>query len=171
MIYLLDASVLITANNLYYPIDRVPEYWGWLEYLGESGKVKIPQEIFEEIRDGPDDAEKDLLYGWLQDESVRNALLLAEDVDVHAVRHVVERGYASDLTDTEVEMIGRDPFLIAYAIVDVPGRWVVTCEVSKRKLQRQNRRVPDVCDDLGVKWCDPFRMNRDLGFKTSWKQK
>lgn len=25
MLYLLDANVLITANNLYYPIDSVPE--------------------------------------------------------------------------------------------------------------------------------------------------
>ena len=30
MLYLLDANVLITANNLYYPIDSVPEYWEWL---------------------------------------------------------------------------------------------------------------------------------------------
>ncbi|WP_410001046.1 DUF4411 family protein [Rhizobium leguminosarum] len=25
--HLLDANVLITAHNLYYPIQRVPEFW------------------------------------------------------------------------------------------------------------------------------------------------
>ena len=34
MLYLLDASVLITAYNSYYPIDRVPEYWEWLVHMG-----------------------------------------------------------------------------------------------------------------------------------------
>ena len=28
MLYLLDANVLITAHNLYYPIDSVPEFFG-----------------------------------------------------------------------------------------------------------------------------------------------
>jgi hypothetical protein len=35
MLYLTDANVLITANNLYYPIDRVPECWEWLAYMGD----------------------------------------------------------------------------------------------------------------------------------------
>jgi Domain of unknown function (DUF4411) len=30
MLYLLDANVLITARNRYYPIDTVPEFWSWL---------------------------------------------------------------------------------------------------------------------------------------------
>ena len=32
MLFLLDASVLITANNTYYPIERVPEFWEWLAH-------------------------------------------------------------------------------------------------------------------------------------------
>jgi hypothetical protein len=27
MLYLFDANVLITANNTYYPVSDVPEYW------------------------------------------------------------------------------------------------------------------------------------------------
>lgn len=33
MLYLIDANILITANNNYYPVDAVPEYWAWLEYM------------------------------------------------------------------------------------------------------------------------------------------
>jgi hypothetical protein len=42
MLYLLDANVLITANNTYYPIDQVPEFWSWLQYQAASGYVKVP---------------------------------------------------------------------------------------------------------------------------------
>ena len=72
MLYLLDASVLITANNLYYPIDGVPEYWEWLAHMGDLGHVKMPFEIFEEVKDGPDNGEKDLLFAWLQEGEKRN---------------------------------------------------------------------------------------------------
>lgn len=66
MLYLLDASVLITAKDSYYPLEAVPEYWEWLEHMSRNGHVKIPIEIFEEIKEGPDDQAKDLLFEWIQ---------------------------------------------------------------------------------------------------------
>jgi Domain of unknown function (DUF4411) len=48
-------------------------------------------------------------------------------------------------------------------------RWVVTREVSAPSKKRQNRKLPDVCMTFGESWCDPFRVNRELGFKTGWK--
>lgn len=40
MLYLLDANVLITANNSYYALDRVPEFWEWLADVGGRGNAK-----------------------------------------------------------------------------------------------------------------------------------
>lgn len=168
MIYLADANVLITANNFYYPIDRVPEYWEWLAYMGSQGHVKMPFEIFEEVKDGPDDAEKDLLFAWLQEDANKKALLLDETVNPDIVQKVIAEGYAPDLTDDEVEQVGRDPFLIAYALAG-KDRCVVTVETSAPKKQRQNRKVPDVCKAMGAKSCNPFEFNRKLGFRTQWK--
>ena len=37
MLYLLDANVLITANLSYYPLDQVPEFWGWIQHQAQSG--------------------------------------------------------------------------------------------------------------------------------------
>ena len=51
MLYLLDASVLISAHNQYYAVDRVPEYWEWLRHVASQGLVKMPIEIYEEIKD------------------------------------------------------------------------------------------------------------------------
>jgi hypothetical protein len=166
VLYLFDANVLITASNTYYPIDQVPEYWDWLQHQGNAGLVKMPLEIMEEILAGNKD--DDPLLTWIKDAANKKALLLDEAVDQTIVNNVVEKGYANDLTDDEVEEIGRDPFLVAYA-ASAPDRCVVTTEVSAPSKKRQNRRIPDVCIDFGVRWCNPFRVNRDLGFKTGWK--
>lgn len=168
MLYLLDANVLITANNSYYAIDQVPEYWEWLTYMGSQGRVKMPFEIFEEVKEGPKDIEKDLLFAWLQEEADKKALLLEEKVDLDLVQKVIAEGYGPDLTDYEVVQIGRDPFLIAYGLV-AEERSVVTVETSAPKKQRQNRKVPDVCKGMGANWCNPFEFNRALGFRTQWK--
>ena len=126
MLHLLDANVLITAHNSYYPIDRVPEFWGWLAHVCSEEQAKVPLELYEEITDG-----NDALADWARDDDNRSALLLEEAVDGELVSRVVEHGYAPDLTDDELEKIGRDPFLIAYALVAAGQRCVVTTEVSR----------------------------------------
>lgn len=171
MLYLLDANVLITANNLYYPIESVPEYWEWLAHMGEQGLVKMPFEIFEEVKDGPDDGNKDPLFAWLQDPRHKKALLLDETADLGLVQTVLMDGYASDLTDDEIEQIGRDPFLIAYAMADYGARCVVTVETSEPKKRRQNKKIPNVCNTFHQAWCNPFEFNKALHFSTQWKQK
>jgi hypothetical protein len=166
MLYLLDANVLITANSSYYPIDQVPEFWSWVHHQALSNQIKIPREIMEEIKAGRKD--DDLLLDWLSDADIEAALLLDEVVDVGLVQRVVAEGYAPDLLDDEVEKIGRDPFLIAYALADSANRTVVTTEVSRPSTQRHNRKVPDVCQSIGVASCGPFALNRALGFRTGW---
>lgn len=169
MLYLLDTSVLITARNTYYSLEAVPEFWAWLMHMGEAGRIKIPLEMFEEVKDGGTDNAKDLLYGWISDDTVKAALLLREEVEPALVGRVVRAGYADDLTDDEVELIGRDPFLIAYALVSPSDRCVVTTEVSKPTRRRQNRHIPDVCATVGARCCDTFAMLRALRFSTNWR--
>ena len=170
MLYLLDASVLITANNTYYPVDRVPEYWEWLVHMSQSGHIKMPLEIFEEVKDGPKDMDKDLLFGWIQQEHRKSDLILQEEVNPIHVQQVIALGYAPDLKDDEVEQIGRDPFLVAYALAQPTSRRIVTVEVSKPSKKRANRHLPDVCAAVGVSCCDPFALLRALGFRTDWKK-
>ena len=164
MLYLLDANVLITAHNSYYPIDRVPEFWEWLAHVCAEEHAKVPVELYEEITDG-----NDALADWARNDDNRSALLLDEVVDGRLVSRVVEQGYAPDLTDDEFEKIGRDPFLIAYALVASGQRCVVTTEVSKPRRTRANRHIPDVCTTLGVHCIDSFQLLRALDFRTSWK--
>ena len=160
MLYLLDANVLIDASRDYYPLGRVPEFWDWLIDRATKQLVKIPLEMYEEILAGREDD----LTRWLKDN--RDTLLLDETADPIVVAQVTDHGYASDLTDEEVERVGRDPFLIAYALRSPTQRTVVTTEVSKPKKQRANRHIPDVCDALHVLHCNTYQFIEALDFTT-----
>jgi hypothetical protein len=72
----------------------------------------MPLEILEEILAGGKN--DDPLLEWMKDH--RDLMQLAENVDPAVVQTVVANGYAPDLTDDQLEEIGRDPFLIAYAM-------------------------------------------------------
>jgi Domain of unknown function (DUF4411) len=165
-LYLFDASVLITAHNTYYPVDDIPEYWEWISHQGTIGNIKIPIEILEEVLAGS--KKDDLLVAWMSDN--KEILRLHEDVDAALVNTIVTQGYAADLTDDEIIKIGRDPFLIAYGLVNPTERCVVTAEPAAPSKQRANRRIPDVCSQFRVPCQNPFTVYKSLGFKTSWKR-
>jgi len=165
MLYLLDANVLITAHNTYYPIHVVPEFWDWLIYKASNNQIKVPLEMFEEIITG---AKKDDLKTWIEKPDTKKALLLNEEVDRVLVSQVFDKGYGPDVTETEAEQIGRDPFLIAYGLADVKNRCVVTVEVSALGKKREKRKIPDVCTDFSVQSCNPFVLYHLLEFSTRW---
>ncbi len=165
MLYLLDANVLIDADRDYYPLARVPEFWDWLQYQGEIGTVKVPLEIYEEVIEGEGD-----LVEWLKRPDIRLALVLDEESEATRISAVLASGYAPDLTDDELQKVGRDPFLVAYAAAAADQRCVVTTETSKPSKQRANRHVPDVCVANGVQHCNTFELTRRLDFSTRWRR-
>lgn len=162
MLYLLDANTLIDANRDYYPIGRVDEFWAWLLDRAESGQVKLPQEVYEEVVKGTDD-----LAQWVREH--KETLLLNEAANEETVAFVVDRGYAPDLKDDEIAKVGRDPFLIAYALAG-SDRVVVTTERSRPKMRRANRKIPDVCAQFKIEAMDTFELVRRLDFRTNWRR-
>lgn len=157
--YLLDANTLIRANTQYYPIARIPQFWDWLVLRGRAGVAKLPNEIADEITAGTD-----AVSDWLKEKDVRDALRLQEAANVALVRRVVLEGYAPDLNDAEQAKIGRDPFLVAYAMAG-DGRTVVTNENQSPAKQRHNRKVPDVCETMGVRWLTAFGFYEEADFR------
>ena len=141
VLYILDANVLIDANRDYYPIERVPEFWDWLAEMGRLGRVKIPLEIYEEVvLPAPKPKRPDALVDWLK--AHRDTLLLNEPVEVRLVAEVTDLAYADNLTEVEIEKVGRDPFLITYAIVGAPDRCVVTNERTVETEQNTRKSAP-----------------------------
>jgi hypothetical protein len=139
-------------------------FWEWLVFKGGQGEIKLPQDIYEEITAGTDN-----LCDWLKDSQHRDALLLDEEVDLQIVQRVLSQGYSPRLSDTDILKVGRDPFLIATAMVSPDARIVVTTEVSRPSAIGANRRVPDVCRTMGVLCVTPFQMQATLNFSTGWR--
>jgi hypothetical protein len=157
-VYLLDANVPIEADETYYPVARIKPFWSWLIDQGEKGIIKIPKLIFNEITSPPGP-----LADWIGRDDVKKALILDENPNAAIVKRVIDEGYAPDLNDVETPRIGKDPFLIAFAMAK-PGRVVITKEKSKPSTTRANRKVPDVCDQFGVLWMTDFRLYEVLQF-------
>lgn len=171
MLYLLDANTLITAKNNYYPLLRFPDYWSWLIHMGQQDIVKVPTEIYGEYRGKVmRGGQQDELAKWAQAKATTDALLLKEE-DVDHLGDVIERGYGIDIDDERLLATGKDPWLIAYALNDRENRIIVTSEVSKPNLQKQNRRIPDVCGDLNVRCIDSHRLISELDFYCDWRNR
>ena len=159
MLYLLDSNCVIRAHEDYYPLDRIPQFWDWLLREAADGHAKMPWEIYNEIA-----LAKGPLRNWIAQKEVVEHLILDEEVDSVIFNRVLEKAYAPDLSDAELEQAGQDPFLIAYALMG-EQRTVVTKEVSKTSHTRGKRKVPDACDIMGVPWMDDFTFYRIRDFR------
>lgn len=164
MLYLLDANTLIDADRDYYPLDRVPEFWDWMLWQAAHEHVRIPSEIYAEMVDY-----QGTLVTWLKNH--KETLLLDELVDLSLVHMILEEGYGNDLTEDEVAKIGRDPFLVAYALKNSSQRSVVTTEKSRPSAQRCNRKVPDICSFFNLECYHTFELIKRLDFRTNWRQR
>jgi hypothetical protein len=170
LLYLLDANTLIHAKNLYYPFQRVPEFWEWLIHKGEEGAIKVPPEIHDEISDkGTPRERRDDLALWSESPEFLEHLLLDEEVDQVQVAQITYGGYTPTPTEDDLEKMGNDPFLLAHANLDPEHRVVVTTEVSKPKRQGANRHIPDVAKTFGIRCINTFQMIHELDFSTGWK--
>ena len=170
MLYLLDANTLIDAKRDYYPITRIPEFWEWLIYQGNQGNIKIPIEVYEEFSDTKDEnGEKDELANWAYQKEVKEALRFNEEAEQDLVARITYGGYVANPTDDELQKIGRDPFLISYALKDIKNRCIVTTESSKPSRQGANRHIPDVCRVFNIRCINNFQMIREMDFSTNWK--
>lgn len=171
LLYLLDANTLIDAKRDYYPIDSVPEFWEWLVFNGEKGNIKIPIEVYEEFSDTKGkDGQKDELAIWSDQPEVKEALLLNEEAEQDLVARITYGGYVANPTDDDLVKIGRDPFLLSYALKNIEERCIVSTEVSKPSKKGANRKVPDVCRDFKIRCINNFQMFRELNFSTSWNK-
>ena len=172
MLYILDANVLIRAHADYYALDRVPQFWSWLLHHAQAGAVKMPVEIFEEVAGGGQPRADDLLLPFLRRPDVKRALLMGEEPRPDLVTAVLTNAYGGPLpTEADLETMGQDPFLVAYALVDPAQRCVVTCEVSKPGRRGPRRKVPDACGDVGVRAQTPFEFFRALNFTVDWQDR
>lgn len=158
----LDSSSVISVHDSYYGYDRVPEFWEWLYFQSRKDVCKIPPSVYLEIR--PENKKFDK---WIK--SNKENLVLRKKESLELVRKVTSEAYGENLTEMDIKKVGADPFLIASALEYPECRIVVTHEVSQPSKEGANRKVPDICDQLDVKWMSTIDFIKKLNFKTKWE--
>lgn len=159
--FLLDANLLIEADNDYYPFEAIPHYWNELRNWAIQGRVKMPSQVFREVRA---DRNRQQTFGkWLKSKDILRHLVLHHKIRSGTLHRVYREGYlqkesgASALDATEIRKVQADAYLVAAAIeLASPSRQVtvVTREVPAPSKKRANRRIPDICESLQVRWID-----------------
>lgn len=157
MTYLLDTNIFITAKNEL-PMDVYPSFWQTLSQLASNGKIRSIKKVEDEIRKG-----KDELVDWI-DNNLPKDFFISENADTIAALSTVSqwtilnRVY-SQAAKTEFVSVA-DSWIIAEALSQ--SITVVTHETPD-PLCKKRVKIPDVCNAVGVKFCNLNDAFRALG--------
>ena len=164
-IYCIDANVLIQSWQKYYSPVLCPDYWDILNELGKQGRIFIPEEVKNEIvvADHPDKTEDDLSK-WLKRSSIPihkptenviacwQKILRADPIHKLLVDNIKGRSLA-------------DSWLIAHAMDSKAT--VVTKENIESAMNSGRIKIPNVCQNMGVRCIDDFEFLKEIGVKFS----
>ncbi len=157
--YCLDANVLIQAWQKYYSPKFCPAYWTLLNDFGEKKIIFLPQSVFDEITRTEDD-----LAEWLKNSKIP---IYKVDEDVaKCLRNI----YAANpihqyLVDNTKQRSLADPWVIAHALKE--NACVVTKEEKVTVPKTTRIKIPNVCDNMGIRWINDFQFVEELNIKFS----
>lgn len=160
-LYCIDSNFFIEAWNKYYSPGLCGDYWKVLNELAKSGIFFIPSQVRDEIYKVDDD-----LKAWLDKSDV---IVKENNEDVGKCLINI---YATDtkhkfLVDNTKGRSIADPWVIAHALND--NAIVVTKEEKITDPASQKIKIPNVCDNMGVKWMNDFDFIKIMGIKFSCK--
>jgi|WetSurMetagenome_2_1015567.scaffolds.fasta_scaffold56739_2 hypothetical protein len=164
-IYCLDANVLIQAWQKYYAPEICPDYWEILNKLGSQGRIFLPEEVKNEII-VTDDVEKteDDLSKWIK----------RSTIPIHKPTEQVIKCWQTILQANPLHKLlvdnikGRslaDPWVISHALSR--NATVVTKDNLEIAMNTKRIKIPNVCENMGIRWIDDFTFVKELGLKFS----
>lgn len=152
--YWIDAVVLIQASNKYYRLDRVPKFWVFLGRELQTGRIKSPKIVFQEITDG-----HDILADWVRQRREKGLCITASREVQQCYAQISEHVCNKYKTHQAAEFLkGGDGWVIAHAMAT--GGTVVTEETAKSK--KAKVKIPTVCRALNVRCVNTFDMLEEL---------
>ncbi len=155
--YCLDANVLIQAWQKYYNPKFCPDYWEILIELGIQDKIFIPELVFEEIVRTEDDLSK-----WLKKSKIP-IKKINEPVTIFLQKIYSFNPIHKNLVDNTKARSLADPWVIAHALHE--NAIVVTKEEKITALSSTRIKIPNVCDNMGIRWINDFQFIDELGIK------
>ena len=160
-IYCLDANVLIEAWQKYYSPKFCPDYWDILNEQGIQGKIFIPEIVYEEITRTEDDLSK-----WLKESKI--PIRKIDEQVTQCLQAIYSKNpLHKNLVDNTKARSLADPWVIAHAINEKAT--VVTKEEKVTALNSNKIKIPNVCDNMGVRWINDFKLIEELGIQFKCK--
>jgi predicted nucleic acid-binding protein len=157
--YCLDANVLIQAWQKYYSPKFCPDYWTLLNEFGRNDRIFLPQNVFEEIIKTEDD-----LAEW-----IKQSKIPIYEVDGE-VAECLRKVYAKNpihqyLVDNTKQRSLADPWIIAHASKE--NACVVTKEEKVTTPNTTRIKIPNVCENMGIRWINDFQLVEELNIQFS----
>jgi predicted nucleic acid-binding protein len=153
--------VLIQAWQKYYNPKFCPDYWEVLIELGNHELIFIPEVVYEEITRTEDDLSK-----WLKASKIPVKKII-EPVTICLQNIYSNNPTHQNLVDNTKARSLADPWVIAHALHE--NATVVTKEEKVTALGSNKIKIPNVCDNMGIKWINDFQFigELDIQFKCS----
>lgn len=157
MTYLLDTNIFITAKNEL-PMDVYPSFWQALSELAAKGDFRSIKKVEDEIRKG-----KDELVDWI-DNNLPNDFFITESADTLSALSTVSQW--TNLNNVYSQAAKNEFISVADSWIVAEGLsqsiTVVTYEKPDPSCKKRVK-IPDVCNAVGVKYCDLNDAFRALG--------
>lgn len=159
--YIVDSNVFITAKNLYYPFDICPGFWESIIRRHQQGRVYSIDRVRSELLAG---RETEDLVQWVKNHLPAGFFLDTSGGEVTSaygdIMLRVQRS-AQFFDNAKAQFAtGADGWLVAYARVH--DAIVVTTEQPSPEA-KSRVPLPNVCEEFGVTYTNPFAMLRELG--------
>lgn len=154
--FCIDTNVLIEAKNGPYAFDIVPGFWEWLDKMMSSGRIYSTETVYDELTEGNDE-----LAQWVRERRNNGYFVLhSEDVQkkYSQIADYISSTYESHHAASFLS--GADPWVIAQALV--ANSTVVTREATVSPYSKKVK-IPNVCNQFGVRCIDTFTMLREAG--------
>ena len=169
MLYILDTNTFITAKNTFYAYDIVPSFWSTLLGMFKTGKVKVIDAVADEIADGKDD-----LTEWFGENIKKSADDAGDAYVIQAkqngtvlqnyqnIANLVMQNAQYKESEKSRFLSRADLWLIAAG--KALNATIVTQEVLSGEGTRKVK-IPDICQQVGVKYVNLYDMMRAVGIK------
>ena len=141
MKYIFDANILIRSNRIDFGKDKdeFDDFLDWIFSLIKSGVIVFPECVYDEISSG-----KDTLAEWCKEHVKKYKI--DDSLAAPWLQKVLEAYEAKD--SKSLEVIKSDAFIIAHALAC--GGTIVTYEKESNATSAINKKIPSVCEKLGI---------------------
>lgn len=162
MEYVLDSNFFIEAHRNTYPLDVAEGFWRKLKELADSGVVVSIDKVKNELYDKNDDLEAWCRANLPQDFFKDSSTVIPEYTTVVGWAPSRMPPYLQGALNDFMDAERADAFLIAYGLASTANRTLVTQEVSSPN-KVNVIKIPDCCNELGVRYLNTIEMFRDIG--------